>query len=117
MKTFQQHKSAGKKTLTNPEQKSNGGNGGGGGGHFNNAKLNRHSQNHRLKGKSLKPQQSTSVHKRDGSANSFGGATATEDSNGGAEKEKDDLRNEYIQFLEVLKGRVVPVISFAVSLR
>ena len=111
MKTFQQHKSAGKKTLTNPKQKSNAGNGGGGGGgHFNNVKLNRHSQNHRLKGKSLKPQQSSSVHKRDGASSSFSGANAAEDSNGGAEKEKEDLRNEYIQFLEVPKGRIIPVI-------
>jgi len=100
MKTFPPHKS-GVKKAGNSKGKSNSV-GGGGGGHFN-SKLHRHTQNHRLKAKSLKPNHISSQ-KRDGpSSSSFGGANTPEDSNCVVEKDKEDVRNEYDQFLQAFE--------------
>ena len=94
MKTFPPHKNAAGKKPSGSKSKN-------GCGHSN-AKLNRHTQNHRLKAKALKPPAPTSTHKRDGnSVASVAPANAAEESNGVPEKEKEDVRNEYDQFLQV----------------
>ena len=100
MKTFPPHKSGVKKAGNSKGKSNSVGGGGGGGGHFN-SKLHRHTQNHRLKAKSLKPNHISSQ-KRDGpSSSSFGGANTPEDSSCVVEKDKEDVRNEYDQFLQV----------------
>ena len=99
MKTFPPHKNAGKKSTS---AKSKSGSGGGGG---HNSKINRHTQNHRFKPKTLKPPHPPSSHKRDGaSTSSQAGSNGTEETNGIPEKEKEDVRNEYDQFLQVGDG-------------
>ena len=115
MKTFPPHKNAGKKTLNTHSKAKSGAGSHNSGGHFN-AKLHRHTQNHRLKtAKSIKPPfpvsaagavTASSSHKRDvpftGVPSLANGGTTSEDSNGTmVEKEKEDARNEYDLFLQV----------------
>ena len=94
MKTFPPHKNGGKKPSGSKSKNGCG---------HSNAKLNRHTQNHRLKSKTLKPPQPTSTHKKDANstAASVASANAAEESNGVPDKEKEDVRNEYDQFLQV----------------
>ena len=116
MKTFPPHKSAGKKTLATHSKVKSGAGGHNSGGHFN-AKLHRHTQNHRLKGaKSIKPPLplSASSHRREvpctGVPSLANGGAAPEDSNGtSVEKEKEDTRNEYDLFLQVSFRNFVPL--------